>query len=227
SPLCSSLSINVPILRESNSATLIQIVKRTAETSNFKIEVYYIPTYPSYYEWIFHVNWILDLKNLSKPKITGLTVCLSSSQSSIPTHVICQGLEYNEVSVGQVMMAFSRGINLNSDMEVQQALTRTLMNILEKFFTGKLNSDEETHAVKALVRSYISHITLKPPHTGNKSASKDDRNKLEGKKTEKESASFTIRNNTRYSGYCVEFPGDEGTTRVNLACLLANAGGAL
>ncbi|CAG7724590.1 unnamed protein product, partial [Allacma fusca] len=187
SPLCSSLSINVPILRESNSATLIQIVKRTAETSNFKIEVYYIPTYPSYYEWIFHVNWILDLKNLSKPKITGLTVCLSSSQSSIPTHVICQGLEYNEVSVGQVMMAFSRGINLNSDMEVQQALTRTLMNILEKFFTGKLNSFE----------AYL------------------------------ESASFTIRNNTRYSGYCVEFPGDEGTTRVNLACLLANAGGAL
>ncbi|CAG7719171.1 unnamed protein product [Allacma fusca] len=255
------LVINVPILRESNSAKLIQILKKMAETSNFKIEesIALLLTLVTMsgcdaitrgqvreilskckatdVESSFHVNWILDLKNLSKPKITDLTVCLSASQSSIPTHVICQGLEYNEVSVGQVMMAFSQGINLNSDMEVQQALTRTLTNILEKFFTGKLNrgnisirpkqlpfnlstietktnlendlisnkvisaqpislqfNDEETHAVKALVRSYISHITLKPPtqgttqqrrNSGDKTASKDDRNKTEGKKTKK------------------------------------------
>jgi hypothetical protein len=83
-------------------------------------------------------------------------------------------------------MAFAQGVNLNSEAEVKQGLTRTMCSILENYFLDKLRiqtqsqrrgslssatqsvtftgssvieSEDEIRALHALIRSYLSHIS--------------------------------------------------------------------
>ena len=151
-------------------------------------------------ESAFQLKWLLDFKIPTKTKLTDLAICLSTARPSIPATVIVQNLDKYKVTIGQILMAFSQGVNLNSDVEVQHSLTQTLTTIIEKYFADKLKSisnkpkvnqniveskanyenevisklgtklqqtpsfdltEDETHAVNTLVRSYVSRITLK------------------------------------------------------------------
>lgn len=99
-----------------------------------------------------------------------------------------------EVSISEVMLAFAKAVNLNSESQIQRSLAKALRTILEFYFSSKISNnnnskdvsqnqakadkipsnvvftDDERHAVQALVRSYISDISLSPTNKLIKSA---------------------------------------------------------
>lgn len=119
--------------------------------------------------------------------------------------------------MSEVMLAFAKAVNLNSESLVQRSLARALRRILESYFseksfikgddsssasrpsstgtnstttTGLTFSDDERHAVQALVRSYISDISFSSP------------NKL-------------IRSTTSDPNFLVDNPSPEGSSGIN------------
>lgn len=82
------------------------------------------------------------------------------------------------------MLAFAKAVNLNSESQIQRSLAKALRAVLESYFSSKicnktisevvdspntgddiqsiLFTEDERHAVQALVRSYISDISFQP-----------------------------------------------------------------
>ena len=63
------------------------------------------------------------------------------------------------------MIAFSQGINLNAETQVQQSLTRTLTHILEEYFVYKLKQANLLNVAQGSTNSHRHHQQSQPTVT--------------------------------------------------------------
>ncbi|CAL8096235.1 unnamed protein product [Orchesella dallaii] len=136
---------------------------------------------------------ILD-RSAKHVALTDVTICLTAVNSDIPTVILSDAMRHQEVTVSEVMLAFAKAVNLNSESQVQRSLAKALRVILESYFADKISSsdtprkqggaelnvvnvafsEDERHAALALVRSYLSDISLSPTNTLKKSSTGDN-----------------------------------------------------
>ncbi|ODN05909.1 Hermansky-Pudlak syndrome 3 protein, partial [Orchesella cincta] len=210
------LVIKVPFLRENNSTRLVEILQDVAATrgcsgketialvltliaaggieSNIRSQIRDLldKVNSEDLSTFLQLQLILD-RGAKHVALTDVTICLTAVNSDLPTVILSEAIRNQEVTVSEVMLAFAKAVNLNSESQVQRSLAKALRVILESYFADKISSrsdssrklgatelptnvafsEDERHAALALVRSYLSDISLSPTNTLMKSSAGD------------------------------------------------------